>query len=54
MSQAISPVSGKPYGLAGACRVWRLAGPASTATNPRRLPNHRDGAGLWARCPIRR
>ena len=24
MSQAISPVSGKPYGLAGVCRVWRL------------------------------
>ena len=25
MSQALSPVSGKPYGLAGVCRVWRLA-----------------------------
>jgi hypothetical protein len=25
MSQAVSPVSGKPYGLAGVCRVWRLA-----------------------------
>jgi putative transposase len=25
MSQAVSPVSGKPYGLAAVCRVWRLA-----------------------------
>jgi putative transposase len=25
MSQAISPVSGRPYGLAAVCRAWRLA-----------------------------
>ena len=25
MSQAVSPVSGKPYGLAAVCRVWRVA-----------------------------
>jgi len=25
MSLAVSPVSGKPYGLAAVCRVWRLA-----------------------------
>ena len=25
MSRAVSPVSGKPYGLAVVCRVWRLA-----------------------------
>jgi hypothetical protein len=25
MSRATSPVSGKPYGLASVCRVWRLA-----------------------------
>jgi putative transposase len=25
MSQAVSPVSGKPYGLAAVCRVWRIA-----------------------------
>jgi putative transposase len=25
MSRAISPVTGKPYGLALVCRVWRLA-----------------------------
>ena len=25
MSRAVSPVSGKPYGLAVVCRAWRLA-----------------------------
>ena len=25
MSRAISPVTGKPYGLAAVCRGWRLA-----------------------------
>ena len=25
MSRIISPVTGKPYGLAAVCRVWRLA-----------------------------
>ena len=25
MSRTVSPISGKPYGLAGVCRVWRLA-----------------------------
>ena len=25
MSRTISPVTGKPYGLALVCRVWRLA-----------------------------
>ena len=25
MSRAVSPVSGKPYGLAVVCRVWGLA-----------------------------
>jgi putative transposase len=25
MSQAMSPVNGKPYGLAAVCRVWRIA-----------------------------
>ena len=25
MSRIISPVTGKPYGLALVCRVWRLA-----------------------------
>ena len=25
MSRAMSPVTGKPYGLAIVCRVWRLA-----------------------------
>ena len=25
MSAAVSPVSGRPYGLAAVCRVWRIA-----------------------------
>ena len=25
MSRVISPIIGKPYGLAAVCRVWRLA-----------------------------
>ncbi len=25
MSRALSPVTGKPYGVAAVCRVWRLA-----------------------------
>ena len=25
MSRALSPVTGKPYGLAAVCRVWRVA-----------------------------
>ena len=25
MSRAVSPVTGKPYGLAAVCRAWRLA-----------------------------
>jgi len=27
MSRVMSPVGGKPYGLAAVCRVWRLARP---------------------------
>ena len=43
MSQALSPVSGRPYGLAAVCRVWRIARSGiyrfrapSPATPPRR------------------
>ena len=43
MSRAISPVTGKSYGLAAVCRVWRLARSGiyrhlspSPATPPRR------------------
>ena len=25
MSRAVSPVSGRPYGLAAVCRAWRVA-----------------------------
>jgi len=43
MSRAVSPVSGRPYGLAAVCRAWRLARSGVyrhraplTATPPRR------------------
>ena len=57
MSRAVSPVSGKPYGLAAVCRVWRLADPAFIATRRRRGPRHphqRGGADQPARCPTMR
>jgi transposase InsO family protein len=44
MSRSVSPVSGRPYGLAAVCRVWRLArsgvyrGRAPTASGLRRRP----------------
>lgn len=47
MSQVLSPINGKPYGLAKVCRVWRLARsgvyrcqvPSSSAPPRRRGPN---------------
>ncbi len=45
MSRTVSPVSGKPYGLALVCRVWRLA--RSTIYRyrepPRTVPRRRPG-----------
>ena len=46
MSRSVSPVSGKPYGLAAVCRVWRLArsgvyrhlSPSSNMSSGRRGP----------------
>ena len=44
MSRVISPVTGKPYGLAAVCRVWRLARSSvyrhwsTPPANPRRGP----------------
>jgi len=46
MSRSVSPVSGKPYGLAAVCRVWRLArsgvyrhlSPSANAPSGRRGP----------------
>ena len=45
MSRTVSPVSGRPYGLALVCRVWRLA--RSTVYRhrepPRAAPPRRPG-----------
>ena len=44
MSRTVAPVSGRPYGLAVVCRVWRLARSgvyrhrAPAAPGPRRRP----------------
>ena len=57
MSRAVSPVSGKPYGLAAVCRVWRLArsGVYRHPSPPRSdTPPPRGGADQPARCPTMR
>ena len=57
MSRAVSPVSGKPYGLAAVCRVWRLArsGVYRHLSPPRSdTHHHRGGADQQARCPTTR
>jgi putative transposase len=45
MSRAVSPVSGKPYGLAPVCRAWRLArsGVYRHRAPARTTPAHRRG-----------
>lgn len=57
MSRQVSPISGKPYGLATVCRVWRLArsgvyrhrAPAPPPSSPRRGPTGTvPDAGLLA------
>jgi putative transposase len=48
MSQAVSPVSGKSYGLAAVCRVWRLARSGvyrHQAAAPAALPQRRGPIG---------
>ena len=55
MSRAVSPVSGKPYGLAAVCRVWRLARSGVYRHLVRRgPPPRRGGADRAARCPMMR
>ena len=56
MSRAVSPVSGKPYGLAAVCRVWRLArsGIYRHLSSPPSHPHQRGGADHPARCPTMR
>jgi transposase InsO family protein len=45
MSRAVSPVSGRPYGLAGVCRAWRLArsGVYRRRAPPSAMPPRRPG-----------
>ena len=46
MSRAVSPGSGKPYGLALVCRVWRAAARATVYRHrvpPRQAPPRRPG-----------
>jgi putative transposase len=45
MSEAVSPISGRRYGLATACRVWRLArsGVYRHLTPPPSTPPGRPG-----------
>ena len=44
MSRATLPVSGKPYGMAAVCRVWRLARSGINRRQcPRRRTRHCDG-----------
>jgi hypothetical protein len=43
MRAAVSPASGRPYGLAAVCRVWRIAVRASIAISGPRHRRLRDG-----------
>ena len=48
MSRTVSPISGKPYGLAVVCRVWRLARSGiyrHRAPSPATSPQRRGPAG---------
>ena len=54
MSRVLSPVTGKPYGLAAVCRVWQLARSGvyrHLSAGPR--PWH-SGAGRMVRCRMKR
>ena len=54
MSRAISPITGKPYGLAAVCRVWRLArSGVYRHLSPGAAPRRSD-AGRSARCRMTR
>jgi putative transposase len=51
VSRAISPVSGRPYGLARVCRVWRLARSGvyrHWAPSPATPPQRRGPVGLMS------
>ena len=51
MSRQVSPVSGRPHGLAAVCRVWRLARSGvyrHRALAPPQSPQRRGPAGAVA------
>ena len=52
MSQALSPSSGQPYGLARVCRIWRVA--RASVYRHRQPQPDRQRRGLSGRCPIQR
>ena len=54
MSGAVSPVTGRTYGLAAVCRVWRM--PRATIYRHRAAPrlNHHRARGRSDRCRTRR
>ena len=52
MSQALSPSSGRPYGLARVCRIWRVAR-ASVYRHRNRSPTG-NAAARSDHCPIQR
>jgi putative transposase len=56
MSLVISPVTGKPYGLAAVCRVWRLARSGvyrHQTPPPDMLPGRRGPMGPMSDATIR-
>ena len=54
MSRTVSPSSGRPYGLARVCRVWRTRGPPSIGISPPPGPNRRGVLARLGRCRMRR
>ena len=51
MSRTVSPVSGKPFGLALVCRIWRV--PRATEPPPRCLVKSCWCASNWTRLGAR-
>ena len=54
MSRTVSPSSGKPYGLARVCRVWRAARASVYRISPPPGPNRRGVLARLGRCRMPR